>query len=64
MAFAGSRRAHKSANAGPLPHASARSDILDLDCDDVTAAKLAVDRQIEHGKVATWPSIWSSVLLR
>src|SRR3979411_2077803 len=28
---------------------SARSDILDLNCDDVTATKLAVDRQIEHG---------------
>jgi hypothetical protein len=32
---------------------SARSDILDLDCDDVAATKLAVDRQIEHGKVAS-----------
>jgi hypothetical protein len=30
---------------------SARSDILDLDRDDVTATQLAVDRQIEHGKV-------------
>jgi hypothetical protein len=32
---------------------SARSDILDLNCADVTATKLAVDRQIEHGKVAS-----------
>ena len=31
---------------------SACGDILDLDRDDVTAAKLAVDRQIEHGKIA------------
>jgi len=30
---------------------SARSDILDFDCNDVTSTKLAVDRQIEHGKV-------------
>src|SRR5450631_2534762 len=32
---------------------SAGSDILDPDGDDVTAAKLAVDRQIEHGEVAS-----------
>ena len=32
---------------------SACSDVLDLDCDDVTAAELAVDCQIEHGKVAS-----------
>jgi hypothetical protein len=32
---------------------SACGDILDLDCDDVTATKLAVDCQIEHGKVAS-----------
>jgi len=31
----------------------ARSDILAPDCDDITATKLAVDRQIEHGKVAS-----------
>src|SRR5258705_13411145 len=31
---------------------SSGSDILDLDRDDVTAAKLAVNRQIKHGKVA------------
>jgi hypothetical protein len=31
----------------------ARSDILDPDCDNVTTTKLAVDRQIEHGKVAS-----------
>jgi hypothetical protein len=42
-----------------LPHScsvsrvSACSDILDLDCDDVTATKLAVDRQIEQCKVAS-----------
>src|ERR1700738_259894 len=30
---------------------SARSDIFDLDRDDVTAAQIAVDRQIEHGEV-------------
>jgi hypothetical protein len=30
---------------------SARSDVLDLDCDDVAAAELAVDCQIEHGEV-------------
>src|SRR5471030_2780029 len=31
---------------------SSGSDIPDLDCDDVTATKLAVNRQIKHGKVA------------
>jgi hypothetical protein len=31
----------------------AHSDILAPDCDDITATKLAVDRQIEHGKVAS-----------
>ena len=30
---------------------SAGSDILDPDRDDVTAAQLAVDRQVEHGEV-------------
>jgi hypothetical protein len=41
----------------PLSHrctvrrVSARSDIHDLDRDDVTATELAVDRQIEHGEV-------------
>jgi hypothetical protein len=34
---------------------SARSDILDLDCGDVTATQLAVDRQIEHGEVPSAP---------
>ena len=29
------------------------SNVLDFDCDDVTATKLAIDRQIEHGKVAS-----------
>jgi hypothetical protein len=29
------------------------SDVLDPDCDDVTATELAVDCQIEHGKVAS-----------
>jgi hypothetical protein len=28
-------------------------DVLDLDCDDVTATELAVDCQIEHGNVAS-----------
>jgi hypothetical protein len=28
------------------------SNILDPDRDNVTAAKLAVDRQIEHGQIA------------
>jgi hypothetical protein len=32
---------------------SAGSDILDADGDDVAAAKLAVDRQVEHGEVAS-----------
>src|SRR5712692_4664185 len=32
---------------------AAGGDILDPDCDNVTATKLAVDRQIEHGKVAS-----------
>src|ERR1700692_3516827 len=32
---------------------STGGDILDPDGDDVTAAKLAVDRQIEHGEVAS-----------
>src|SRR5437870_853380 len=31
---------------------SARSDITDLDRDDIATAKLTVDRQIEHCKVA------------
>jgi hypothetical protein len=31
----------------------AGGDILDPDGDDITAAKLAVDCQIEHGKVAS-----------
>jgi hypothetical protein len=31
---------------------SASGDILDPDGDDITAAKLAVDREIEHGEVA------------
>ncbi len=31
----------------------ARSDILDPDCNNVTATKLAINRQIEHGKVAS-----------
>ncbi|HEY8670395.1 MAG TPA: hypothetical protein VIL63_06130 [Terriglobales bacterium] len=31
----------------------AGGDILDPDGDDVTAAKLTVDRQIEHRKVAS-----------
>ena len=30
----------------------AGSDILDPDGNDVTAAKLTVDRQVEHGKIA------------
>jgi len=32
---------------------SAGGDILDPDGDDITAAKLTVDRQIEHGEVAS-----------
>ena len=32
---------------------SAGSDILDPDGDDVTATKLAVDSQVEHGEVAS-----------
>jgi hypothetical protein len=31
----------------------AGGDILDPDGDDITAAKLAVDGQIEHGEVAS-----------
>jgi hypothetical protein len=31
---------------------SARSDIVDFDSHDIAATKLAVDRQIEHGKVS------------
>jgi hypothetical protein len=31
----------------------AGSDILDPDGDNITAAKLTVDRQIEHGEVAS-----------
>jgi len=38
---------------GTICGVSARSDILHLDCDDVTATKLTVDCQIEHGKVAS-----------
>jgi hypothetical protein len=30
----------------------ARCDIVDFDRHDIAAAKLAVDRQIEHGKVS------------
>jgi hypothetical protein len=42
----------------PLPDAAAsdryavRGDILDLDADHITAAELAVDRQVEHGEVS------------
>jgi hypothetical protein len=32
---------------------SAGSDVLDPDGDDITATKLAVDRQVEHGEVAS-----------
>jgi hypothetical protein len=32
---------------------AAGGDILDPDGDDITAAKLAIDRQIEHGEVAS-----------
>jgi hypothetical protein len=38
---------------GAVRCVSARSYILDFDCDDVTATKLAVDSQIEHGQVAS-----------
>jgi hypothetical protein len=31
---------------------SARGDILDFDRDDVTATKLAINCQVEHGEVA------------
>jgi len=39
-------------NRCAIRRVAASSDILDSDGDDVTAAKLAVDRQIEHRKVA------------
>jgi hypothetical protein len=41
----------------PLPHGSTvggvavRSDVIDLDGDDIAAAQLAVDRQVEHREV-------------
>jgi hypothetical protein len=39
-------------NRCAIRRVAASGDILDPDGDDVTAAKLAVDRQIEHRKVA------------
>jgi hypothetical protein len=36
----------------PIRRVSSGSDVLDFDRDDVTAAKLAINRQIEHGEVA------------
>jgi hypothetical protein len=39
----------------------ARSDILARDCDDITATKLAVDRQIKHGKVGKARTLLSFV---
>jgi len=36
-----------------IRRAPAGSDILDADGDDITAAKLTVYRQIEHGEVAS-----------
>lgn len=38
---------------------SAAGDIFDPDGDDITASKLAVDSQIEHGK--GWGSRWLSI---
>jgi hypothetical protein len=37
----------------PDPLCTAGSDILDPDGDDITAAKLAVDGEIEHNEVAS-----------
>jgi Ku protein len=37
----------------PIRRVPAGGDILDPDGDDITTAKLAVDRQIEHGEVAS-----------
>jgi hypothetical protein len=39
----------------------AGGDILDPNGDDITAAKLAVDSQIEHARSRARPSIWSFV---
>src|SRR5215216_1954630 len=39
-------------NRCAIRRVAAGGDILDPDCDDVAAAKLAVDRQIEHREVA------------
>jgi hypothetical protein len=38
---------------GAICCVSARSDILDFDCDDITASKFAVNRQVEHGEVTS-----------
>jgi len=37
----------------PIRRVPAGGDILDPELDDVTVAKLAVDRQIEHSEVAS-----------
>ena len=39
-------------NGCAIRRVSARSDILDLDRDDVTAAQLAVDREVEQRSIA------------
>ena len=42
---------------------AAGGDMLNPDGDDITPTKLTVDCQIEHGEVASRPSIWSFVRL-
>src|SRR6266851_4206197 len=40
-------------DSSAIRRVSAGSDILDPDGDDITATQLAVDRQVEHGEVAS-----------
>ena len=42
---------------GVVGRAAANEDILDLDRDDVTASKLAVDRQVNMARSRARPSI-------
>jgi len=48
-------------NRCAIRRVAAGGDILDPDSDDVTAAKLAVDRQMNIARSRVRPSIWSFV---
>ena len=40
------------ADAGSIGCQTARSDVFDLDPNDITPSQLAIDREIEHRQVA------------